>query len=122
MGEFEKAQEVYQSLLGKTFSGALAFFQKAWDIIQKVLPTDHLDRILFLNSISVTYQVMGNLSAALPYAEKALEVPKSMSVKHPNVALIYCTIAAIHMGKDARRHFKFSDLEPSINIRCLHFC
>ncbi|CAF4375914.1 unnamed protein product, partial [Adineta steineri] len=96
MGQFYKAQEVYQVLLLQTtnendkapiyhqlgwikdnqgeYPEALTYYEKSLAIYQKTLPSDHLTFADTYNNIGLVYYNMGDYPKAFSYYEKALKI------------------------------------------------
>ncbi|CAF1021556.1 unnamed protein product [Adineta steineri] len=96
MGQFIKAQEVYEALLHQAthesdkasiyyqlgrikrnqgeYQKALSYYEKTLAIRQQSLPSDHPDLGHSYNEIGSVYDSMGDYSKALSYYEKALEI------------------------------------------------
>ncbi|CAF1469411.1 unnamed protein product [Adineta steineri] len=119
MGQFEKAEDIYQVLLDQTkddkgkapmyhqlglirkdqgkYEEALTFYEKSFAIRQKTLPPNHPDLACYYNNISVVYKNMGNYSKALSYYEKAFEIDQqSLPPNHPDLAKSYISIGLVH--------------------------
>ncbi|CAF0819352.1 unnamed protein product [Adineta steineri] len=115
MGEFNKAQEVYEILLHQTTdesdkspvydqigeikdrqgesSEALTYYKKSLAIKQKTLPSNHLNLGMSYNNIGIVYEKMSNYRKALSSHEKALAIKqKSLPSNHPSLGVSYNNI------------------------------
>jgi tetratricopeptide (TPR) repeat protein len=121
LGEFNKADEVYQMLLEQTtinrdksvlynqlglvknglgeYKEAIMCCERALDINKKTLPSNHFDFAETYNNIGLVYQNIGEYSKALSYHEKALEIrQKSLPPNHPDVAQSYNNIGLVRQN------------------------
>ncbi|CAF1153648.1 unnamed protein product [Adineta steineri] len=119
MGEFTKAQEVYEILVHQTtdesekahiyhqlggikddqgeYQEALTYYEKSLAIYQKILPSDHLNLAHSYNNIGVTYKNMDDYSKALLSYEKALAIrQRSLSCKPLDLAHSYNNIGGVY--------------------------
>ncbi|CAF1017973.1 unnamed protein product [Adineta steineri] len=119
MGQFTKAQEIYQVLLHQTrnesnkaplyyqlgwikynqgeYSEALSYFEKALTIRQLLLPFNHPDLADSYNNIGVVYVRMSDYPKALSYYEKALAIrEQSLPSNHPDLGASYNNIGIVH--------------------------
>ncbi|CAF3796830.1 unnamed protein product [Adineta steineri] len=119
MGQFNKAQEVYEVLLhqttnesGKTpiydqlgqikynqgeYQEALAYFEKSLAIRQKTLPSNHLDLGNSYDNIGNVYYSMGDYPKALSSHEKALAIKQqSLPSNHPGLGNSYNNIGVVY--------------------------
>ncbi|CAF1061444.1 unnamed protein product [Adineta steineri] len=122
MGQFIKAQEVYEVLLNQTvnesdrspiyyqlgwikynqgeYQEALSSYEKALTIRQQSLPSNHLDLADSYNRIGSVHYSMGDYPKALSYYKKALAIrQQSLPFNHPdlgasynNIGLVYCNM------------------------------
>ncbi|CAF1030110.1 unnamed protein product [Adineta steineri] len=124
IGEFDKAEDIYQVLLDQTrndrekaaiydqlgtikamqgkYQEALTLHEKSLAIYQKALPPNHPDLASPYNNIGIVHRNMGNYPKALSSHEKALEVQQqSLPPNHPDLASSYNNIGEVHdrMGK-----------------------
>ena len=101
MGNFDKAEEIFQILLEETFKndekihsslyshlgdikcnkgdykGALEFYQKSLEIRQKYLDSNPSDLANNYNNIGLMHDKMGEYSKALEFYQKSLEIGKT---------------------------------------------
>ncbi|CAF1464427.1 unnamed protein product [Adineta steineri] len=119
MGQFTKAQEIYQVLLHQTtnennkapiyyqlgwikynqgeYQEALSFYEKALKIRQQSLPSNHLDLADSYNRIGSVHYSMGDYSKALSYYKKALAIrQQSLPVNHPDLGASYNNIGLVY--------------------------
>jgi tetratricopeptide (TPR) repeat protein len=112
LGQFNKAEELYDILLQQTtddaekahlfhqlgqikyyqgkYEEAAGFYEKSIKIEQKILPPTHPDLASSYNNIGSVYNKMGEYSEALSYYEKALEIrQKTLPANHPHLATSY---------------------------------
>ncbi|CAF1350955.1 unnamed protein product, partial [Adineta steineri] len=139
MGQFIKAQEVFEVLLHQTtnesdkapiyyqlgwikcnqgeYQEALLSHEKALTIRQRLLPSDHPDLGDSYNKIGIVYDRMGDYPKALSYYEKALAIrQQSLPSHHPDLAQSYNNIGAVYdsMGDYPKA---LSSHEKSLAIR-----
>ncbi|CAF1978237.1 unnamed protein product [Rotaria magnacalcarata] len=97
VGEYSKAEDVYKVLLNQTtldelekahlnhqlgltkrkqgnYEEALAYYEIAQTIREKILPENHLDLVSSYNHVGDVYEAMGNYPKALSHYEKAIEI------------------------------------------------
>jgi tetratricopeptide (TPR) repeat protein len=119
MHQSEKAEQVYQILLGETtdkiekatfyhglglakklqgeYKEALALYEKSLAILEQSLPPNHPDLAKSYNNIGGVYFDMGEYSKALSYYEKALEIDKkTLPPNHPDLAMSYMNIGNVY--------------------------
>ncbi|CAF0731532.1 unnamed protein product [Adineta steineri] len=119
MGQFTKAQEIYQVLLHQTtnennkapiyyqlgwikynqgeYQEALSSHEKALKIRQQSLPSNHLDLADSYNRIGSVHYSMGDYSKALSYYKKALAIrQQSLPFNHPDLGASYNNIGLVH--------------------------
>ncbi|CAF1214074.1 unnamed protein product [Adineta steineri] len=122
MGEFNKAQEVYQILLHQTthesdkspiynqlgliansqgiYSKAFTYYTKSLTICQKTLPSNHLNLAMSYSNIGVLYDKTGHYSKALSSHKEALKIrQQSLPFDHPDLAASYNNIGTVYDGK-----------------------
>ncbi|CAF0907726.1 unnamed protein product [Adineta steineri] len=139
MGQFNKAQEVYEVLLHQTtnesdkaliynelgrikdsqgkYQEALTDYVKSLVIYQKTLPSNHLDIGASYNNIGVVYYKMGDHPKALSSYKKAFEIrEQSLPPNHPHLAMSYNNIGLVYenMGDYPKA---LSSYEKSLEIR-----
>ncbi|CAF1069324.1 unnamed protein product [Adineta steineri] len=139
MGQFNKAEDIYQVLLDQTkdnkdkapiyhyigwikdsqgkYEEALTFYEKSLGIYQKTLPPKHPSLAGSYNNIGNVHDKMGNYSKALSSHEKALEIrQQSLPPTHPELAGSYNNIGNVHdsMGNYPKA---LSCYEKSLEIR-----
>ncbi|CAF1510776.1 unnamed protein product [Adineta steineri] len=119
MGQFTKAQEVYEVLLQQAtnesdkapiyyqlgwikynqgeYQEALIFHEKALTIQQQLLPPNHPDLGDSYNKIGIVYYSMGDYPKALLSHEEALAIrQKSLPSTHPDLGGSYNNIGLVH--------------------------
>jgi tetratricopeptide (TPR) repeat protein len=139
LGEFNKADEVYQMLLEQTtikrdksvlynhlglirngrgeYKEAITCCEKALGINKKTLPSNHSDFAETYNNIGLVYQHMAQYSKALSNHEKALEIrQKNLPPNHPDFAETYNNIGLVyqHMAQYSKA---LSNHEKALEIR-----
>jgi tetratricopeptide (TPR) repeat protein len=139
IGQFDKAQQVYEVLLDQAtndidkalsyhhigwakdvkgeYKEALSYYEKALKLRQQSLPPNHPDLAKSYNNIGNVYSNMGEYSKALWYYEKTLEIDqKSLPPNHPDIASDYNNIGAVYsnMGACAKA---LSSQEKALRIR-----
>ncbi|CAF0797204.1 unnamed protein product [Adineta steineri] len=121
MGQFFKAEEVYEVLLHQAanesdkapiyyqlgrikrnqgaYRKALSYFEKALTIRQLLLPFNHPDLADSYHNIGAVYVSMGDYSKALSYYEKALTIrQQSLPSNHPDLAMSYNNIGVVYVS------------------------
>jgi tetratricopeptide (TPR) repeat protein len=121
MGQFDKSQQVYETLLDQTtdesqkapiyhqiawakdeqgeYEEAITFYDKAIEICKKTLPPNHLNFADAYNNIGMVYHKMGDYPKALSSYEKALEIKQqSLLPNHPHLAMSYNNIGAVYQN------------------------
>ncbi|CAF0970358.1 unnamed protein product [Adineta steineri] len=119
MGQFDKAEEIYQVLLDQTNDNeqkafvyvhlglikvdqgkceeALTFYEKSVAIYRKTPFPNQLNLAASYNNIGEVHHNMGNYPKALSYYEKDLEISKrSLPPNHPDFAISYNNIGEVH--------------------------
>ncbi len=119
MRQSEKAEQVYQILLGQTtdkiekatfylqlgsaknnrgeYKEALALYEKSLAIREQSLPPNHLDLANSYLGIGNVYSNIGEYSKALSYYEKALAIQQqSLPPNHPGLAASYNNIGSVY--------------------------
>ncbi|CAF1334267.1 unnamed protein product [Adineta steineri] len=119
IGQFNKAEELYNVLLEQTsdegekaiyyhqlgyvknnqgdYKKAIWYYEKALEIRQKTLPSNHPDLTTSYNNIGSVYKNMGEYSKALSFYEKALEIQQqTLPSDHPDLAASYNNIGSVH--------------------------
>ncbi|CAF1058080.1 unnamed protein product [Adineta steineri] len=119
MGQFDKAEDIYQVLLDQTnddknrvpiyhqlglikddqgkYQEALVLYEKSLTINQKTLPPNHPDLIASYNNIGSVHYNMNNYSKALSSYEKVLEIQqRSLPPNHSDLASSYNNIGVVH--------------------------
>jgi tetratricopeptide (TPR) repeat protein len=119
MGQFQKAQQVYETMLGQStderekgniycqlgsvkgdqgeYQEAITFYDKSLEIYKQILPPNHLNLGVSYANIGVVYNDMGNYPKALSYYEKALEIrQESLPSNHPDLASSYNNIGIVY--------------------------
>ncbi|CAF0832762.1 unnamed protein product [Adineta steineri] len=130
IGQFSKAEEVYNVLLEQTSDEdekpfyynqlglvhmnqgdneqAIWYYGKALEIQQKTLPSDHHDLATSYNNIGNAYDHIGEYLKALSYYEKALEIrEQTLPSNHPLLANSYNNIGLVYnkMGEYSKALF-----------------
>jgi tetratricopeptide (TPR) repeat protein len=118
VAQFDKAQQVFDIILNHTtderekgeiyyylgwiktdqgkYTEAFSYYEKALEIQQKTLPTNHL-KLATYNNIGEVYRNMGEYSKALSYYEKSLEIKqKTLPANHPLLATPYNNIGLVY--------------------------
>ncbi|CAF1283859.1 unnamed protein product [Adineta steineri] len=121
MGQFNKAQEVFEVLLHQTtdesdkspmydqlgsiklnqgeYQEALTYYEKSLAIDQKTLPSYHLNLAHSYNNIGVVYDNMSDYPKALSYYEKALAIQQqSLPYNHPDLGMSYNNIGLVYQS------------------------
>ncbi|CAF3923491.1 unnamed protein product [Adineta steineri] len=119
MGQFDKAEDIYQVLLDQTnddevkapiyhrlalikdgqgkYEEGLTLYEKSLAIDQKTLPSNHPSLTSSYNNIGAVHYNMGNYPKALSYYEKDLEISQqSLPSNHPSLASSYNNIGLVH--------------------------
>ncbi|CAF1565532.1 unnamed protein product, partial [Adineta steineri] len=119
MGQFTKAQEVYEVLLNQTtnesekapiyyqlgcikfnqgeYQEALSSHKAALTIRQQLLPSNHLYLGDSYHRIGIVYYSMGDYPKALSYYEKAFAIrQQSFPPNHPDLSHSYSNIGGVH--------------------------
>ncbi|CAF1261602.1 unnamed protein product [Adineta steineri] len=119
IGQFNKAEEFYNVLLEQTtdesekglpynqlgfvhwnqgdYEKAICYNEKAIDIRQNTLPSNHPDLAHSYNNIGLVYHSIGEYSKALSFFEKALEIrEKTLPSNHPDLAYSYNNIGLVY--------------------------
>ncbi|CAF1122957.1 unnamed protein product [Adineta steineri] len=138
-GQFNKAEELYNVLLEQTsddenkahysvclgyvkddqgdYEKAIWYYEKALEIREKTLPSNHPHLAGSYNNIGAVYDNMGEYSKALSYYEKALEIQqKTLPANHPDLATSYCCMGSVYskMGEYSKA---LTFLENSLKIQ-----
>ncbi|CAF0764160.1 unnamed protein product [Adineta steineri] len=119
ISQFNKAEELYNVLLEQTsdegekapyysslgytkdeqgdYEKAICYYEKALEIRQKTLPSNHPSFATSYNNIGCVYNKMGEYSKALSYYEKALEIrQKTLPSNDPDLAISYNNIGSVY--------------------------
>ncbi|CAF1023400.1 unnamed protein product [Adineta steineri] len=119
MGQFNKAQEVYEILLHQTtnesnkapiyhqlgqikrnqgeYQEALTYYEKSLAILETILPSNHPDLAESYSNIGVVYDNMGDYPKALSFYEKALAIrQQSLPSNHPDLGGSYNNIGTVY--------------------------
>jgi tetratricopeptide (TPR) repeat protein len=119
VGQFKKAEELYEILLKKTtnedeksylyhmlglikihqgdYANADEFYGKLIKIQQKILSPIDPNLTASYNNIGLVYDKMGEYSKALSFLEKALEIQQNaLPPNHPDLATSYNNIAGVY--------------------------
>ncbi|CAF1405316.1 unnamed protein product [Adineta steineri] len=139
MGQFDKAEDIYQVLLDQTnddkdtafiyhrfgmikysqgkYEEALTFYEKSLTIRQKILVPNDPELAKSYNNIGAVHDDMGNYPKALLSHEKALEIrQQSLPPNHPDLAMSFGNIGVAHdnMGNYPKA---LSSHEKALEIR-----
>ncbi|CAF0926231.1 unnamed protein product, partial [Adineta ricciae] len=139
LGQLDKAEELYTMLLGQAsdkndralyyhqlgrlkddqgdYKMAIEYYEKALEINEKTLPSNHPSLATSYNNIGVVYDSMGEYSKALSFYEKALAIrEKALPSNHPSLATSYNNIGLVYnnMGEYSKA---LSFYEKSLEIR-----
>ncbi|CAF1069184.1 unnamed protein product [Adineta steineri] len=121
IGQFNEAEELYNVLLEQTSDEvekqlyynqlgyvkddqgdcekAIWYYEKALEIREKHLPSNHPHLASSYNNIGSVYDKMGDYSKALSYFEKALEIrEKTLPSNHPHLANSYNNIGSVYQN------------------------
>ncbi|CAF0944232.1 unnamed protein product [Adineta ricciae] len=119
LGQLEKAEELYTVLLEQTsdnndrahyyhqlgylkddqgdYKMAIEYYEKALEIDEKTLPSNHPSLATSYNNIGGVYKNMGEYSKALSFYEKALEIQeKTLPPNHPDLATSYGNVVGVY--------------------------
>ncbi|CAF0899916.1 unnamed protein product [Adineta steineri] len=119
MGQFNKAEDIYQVLLDQTkddkdkapkyhqlgsitmdqgkYEEALTYYEQSLSINQKTLPPNHPDLASSYVGIALVYCSIGDYPKALSSHEKALKIKQeSLPPNHPDLAASYNNIGGVH--------------------------
>ncbi|CAF0962908.1 unnamed protein product [Adineta steineri] len=119
IGQFNKAKELYNVLLEQTsdaserafhynhlgcinddhgdYEKAVWYYEKALEIEQKTLSSNHPDLTTSYNNIGSVYNKMGEYPKALSYYEKALELQQRiLPSNHSDLAISYNNIGNVY--------------------------
>ena len=139
IGQPQKAEELYQVLLGKAssdterayylnqlgevyydmgeYSKALSSFEQSLEIRKVALPPNHPDLAESYNNIAAVYHNMDKHSKALSYYEQSLEIWKvAVPPNQPELAISYNNIGMVYknMGEYSKA---LSSYERSLKIK-----
>ncbi|CAF1279046.1 unnamed protein product [Adineta ricciae] len=137
--QLDKAEELYTMLLEQTcdksdrahyyhqlgnlkhnqvdYKMAIEYYEKALEIREKSLPSNHPKLATSYSSIGLVYRSMGEYSSALSFLEKALEIyQKTLPSNHPDLATLYHSIGSVYrsVGEYSKALTYF---ERALNIR-----
>ncbi|CAF0760316.1 unnamed protein product [Adineta steineri] len=139
IGQFNKAEELYNVLLEQTssegekahyyvslgivqyqkgdYEKSIWYYEQALQIEQKTLPSNHPNLASSYNNIGSTYVNMREYSKALSYFEKALEIKqKTLPLNQPKLATSYNNIGSTYFN--IGEHWKaLSSHEEALKIR-----
>ena len=88
------------NIMGGDYPKGLEYFQKAKDIQEKVLGSDHIDVAMTYGNIGSAYAFLGMYVEALEYHQKGLVIKeKTLGSEHPEVASTYCNIGSDYVRK-----------------------
>ncbi|CAF1192713.1 unnamed protein product [Adineta steineri] len=138
IGQFNKAEELYNVLLEQTFDAgekanyyvclgytknqqgdyekAIWYFEQALKIQEQDLPSNDPLLATSYNNIGNVYEKTGEYSKALSFYEKALEIDqKALSSNHPDLATPYNNIGLVYRNmKDYSKALSY--LERALDI------
>ncbi|CAF1668410.1 unnamed protein product, partial [Adineta ricciae] len=139
IGQLDKAEELYTVLLEQAsdnndralyyhqlgclkdgqgdYKMAIKYYEKALEINEKTLPSNHPHLAASYSNIGGVYKNMGEYSKALSFYEKALEInEKTLPSNHPNLATSYNNIGTVYknMGEYSKA---LSFYEKALEIR-----
>ncbi|CAF0766880.1 unnamed protein product [Adineta steineri] len=139
IGQFNKAEELYNVLLEQTssegekahyyvslgivqyqkgdYEKSIWYYEQALQIEQKTLPSNHPNLASSYNNIGSTYVNMREYSKALSYFEKALEIKqKTLPLNQPKLATSYNNIGSTYfdMGEYSKA---LSYFEKALEIK-----
>ncbi|CAF0749697.1 unnamed protein product [Adineta steineri] len=124
IGQFNKAEELYNTLLEQTpeesekafyynqlgdihckqgdYEKAIWYCEQGLRIKQKTFPPNHADFATSYNNIASAYDKIGECSQALSFYEKALEIlQKTLPKNHPHLATSYNNIGNVYISMEA---------------------
>lgn len=138
IGEFNKAEEVYQTLFYQTFDthqkaylcnqlgitklyqgnlvDGILLYEKTLELYQNILPSNHPLLATSYNNIECTYEQMGQFSKAFSFHEKALQIRQNVLPNdHLELAMSFNNISTIydHIGEYSKA---ISYCEKALNI------
>ncbi|CAF1594574.1 unnamed protein product [Adineta ricciae] len=139
LGQLDKAEELYTVLLEQTsdksgralyyhqlgylkddqgdFKTAIDYYEKALEIWEKTLPSNHPSLATSYSCIGIVYMNMGEYSKALSFYEKSLEIRgKTVPSNHPSLATSYNNIGLVYMNMGEYSK-ALSFYEKSLEIR-----
>ncbi|CAF4190765.1 unnamed protein product, partial [Adineta steineri] len=119
IGQFNKAEELYNVLLEQTshedeqshyhsqlgtvhcykgnYEKAIWYYEKALEIHQKTLCSNHPYLIILYNNIGNVYDQMGEYSKAILYYNQALEIcQNTLPLNHPDLTNLYNNIGSAY--------------------------
>ncbi|CAF1479740.1 unnamed protein product [Adineta steineri] len=118
IGQFNKAEELYNVLLEQTYDGsekalyynqigvihanqgdyekAIWYYEQGLEITQNTLPSNYLDLATSYNNIGSVYNKMGEYSKALASHKKALEIRQTLPSNHSELANSYNNIGHVY--------------------------
>ncbi|CAF0767747.1 unnamed protein product [Adineta steineri] len=119
MGQFDKAEDIYQVLLNQTkddedkshiyhllgsikkdqgeYQEALTFYEKSLASYRNIFPPNHPNLTMSYNNIALVHYNIGNYPKALSYYEKTLEIQhQSLPPNHSDFAGSYNDIGLMH--------------------------
>ncbi|CAF5078482.1 unnamed protein product [Rotaria sp. Silwood1] len=142
LGQFNNAQEVYDTLLNQTttyqekaviyhrlgviknnqgeYTDAMAYYQRSIEINKDVLSSMDANLARSYSNMGLVYDNIGDYSNALSYHQKALEIEqKTLPLTHPSLATSYNNIGLLYgnMGNFANAllsHQKALDIRHKI--------
>ncbi|CAF0755033.1 unnamed protein product [Adineta steineri] len=119
IGQFKKAEELYNALLEQTsdhdekalyyvslgyaynkqgdYEKAIRYYEEGLEISQKTLPSNHPDLVILYNNIGNVYDNMAEYPKALSFYAKALDITqKTLPSNHPDLATSYNNIGSVY--------------------------
>jgi tetratricopeptide (TPR) repeat protein len=120
IGQFNKAEEVYNVLLEQSsdqsekalyynqlgyikryqddYTQAIWYYEKAIEIRQKTIFSNHPDLAYSYNNIGLVYSDMGECSKPLSYYRKALQIQQEiLPTNHPDLAISFTNIGSMYV-------------------------
>ncbi|CAF1184177.1 unnamed protein product [Rotaria sp. Silwood1] len=143
LGQFNKAEEVYDILLEQTtidlekasmnhmlgivkhgqgeYKDAITYYKRSIKIEEKMLSPTHANFVASYNGIGLVYAKIGDYSNALSYHQKALEInQKALPSSHSHLAMPYNNIGMVyHKMGDYSNALSYHQKALEINQKAL---